>query len=129
MPKKDKLYTKLITASVREPLFNSILKITESTGIKKAALFRSLCEENIPQVSFDKQFWKDVKGDYFVKKEMSKEEVIEEICFSLGIEWAGGFDVIMDGETHKLNVSGANGIIGTVSIVESFYKLVYPNVY
>ena len=129
MPKKDKLYTKLITASIREPLFNSILNITSATGIKKAALLRSLCEDNIPFVTFDKQFWKDSRGDLFIKRNSSKEEVIEELCHSLGLEWAGGNDVIMDGQRHTLNVSGADGLIGIISIIESFYKLVYPNEY
>lgn len=127
MPKKDKVYTKLITAAVPEPLMDRMVDAVTATGIKKAQILRNLVENNVPEIHFTRQFWKDIRAESFIKRGLSKPEVIEEICFSLGLEWAGGYDVIMDGERHTLNVSGDNGITGIISIVESFYKLVYPN--
>lgn len=127
MPKKEKVYTKLITAPVPEPLLERLVGVVNVTGIKKAQILRNLVEMNVPEVTFTKQFWKDVRAESFIKRGLSKPEVIEELCFSLGLEWAGGNDVIMDGERHTLNVSGDNGITGIISIIESFYKLVYPN--
>lgn len=123
MPKKDKVYTKLITAPIKPELFENFQKVQDATGMKKAEVLRSLCADNLPIITFTKSFWKQIGGRRFIKSDFTPEEILEDACYSLGIEKIEGMQVKIENETYPIHAGPGLGIAATLHIIQSLYDL------